>query len=237
MVVHRNWKVLFGGIQIVALWAAMVTGSNAASFSLFSDRAAFLAAAALADMTVTNNDLETASSPVVVDDGAGNMVSLTVGGGSVIGAFGNPFDPSSPRLLRGQTSGGGTNLTMTNNAVSGLVTGFGFDFWCQDQRFGCTTTAEIQLNGGTETASGTVTATVAQQPSNLGFIGLLSTTAMTITSIDRIDHDGTGWSPAGSIDNIVIATVISSEPAVASTALLGLGLAAFARHRRRRAVT
>ncbi len=204
-------------LAVAALGAGMVIQSGAyAAFITYTDRSAFEAAAAGVSLTLTNEDFAVdPGDPFTITDGT-NSVTLDHDGSYGAAVI--------------QSSGFDAPVSAFSTAVTGVVAGIGFDYALLSPA-GAITGGTIEINGSSVTANNT---------SFTGFIGLLSTDGMTISSVDLLEaNPGSGAFSTAEMDNIVIATGTPSSggggsvPVPGTLLLLGGALGLLGGGRRR----
>jgi hypothetical protein len=199
---------VFGRALAALLLLGAVQETANAAFVTYTDRADFLSAAASVPLRTANEDFSTdPGDPFTIDDGIGNSVTLDLIGGT--------WSPVSERLEDA------VDVLLRSTAVNGTVVGIGFDFE------GVLALGRLEINQADSSA--------ASLSSFTGFVGLLSTDGMTISSVDELSNDT--WGNAA-VDNIVIVTTPVPLPGAAwlfLSALGAVGLAGMRRFRETRA--
>ena len=110
---HRH---LIGHVLTVFILFCLVQNYAFGTFITYTDRATFLAAAAGASLTATNEDFTVdPGDPFTIDDGSGNSVTLDITSGN-----------HSVNELRSGVSG--LTLSLSSTGAAGSVAGIGFDF-------------------------------------------------------------------------------------------------------------
>ena len=157
------------------------------SFITYTDRAAFLAAASGASLTTTNEDFSVdPGDPFTITDGT-NSVTLDITSGSHM----------VDKLWNSNTAIG---VRTTSTSVVGSVAGIGFDF-------------ELGSPFAPHTYLLINSTVMADSYSQSGFVGLLSTDGMLVSSVDDlITYDGWGAGFEAIVDNVVIATETTTPP-------------------------
>jgi hypothetical protein len=185
-------------LSVLVLFCLVQTYASA-TFVTYSDRAAFLADAATASLTTTNEDFSTnPGDPFTISDGS-NSVELDILVGSHSGG-----------LLTSVTSTGffeTVNVELGSSSVVGSVVGIGFDFILNGVAIG--SLLRLGINGlpPIEGPFGQIIFG--------NFLGLLSVDDMTISSVDSMLVSLTSqqnFQVTSQIDNVVIAT--SSAPVI-----------------------
>jgi hypothetical protein len=162
-----------------------------ATFVTYTNRALFLSDAATASLTATNEDFSTAPTlpTFSITDGS-NGVTLT---DNTVG--GTPIAHTGSELIVPNV---GVILDLGSTAVTGTVFGIGYDFISI-----AGPGASLSLNSGAATVS---------TSAGSGFLGILSTDGMTISTVDSLISSTALQFANPRVDNIVIVTGSTAPP-------------------------